>query len=260
MRRIVQVSDLHIPSGNELPHGIDPKRSFLSVLQRVKELTPVDEIIITGDIAHGKLDQSICSWVEEQLREVSPQVHGIPGNHDDVELVASRFTPSHPLTDGELYYTWKEHDGYQCIFLDTSSHAVSKNQLIWLQGLLSHCSQAGIQPVLFMHHPPCPTGSLFMDRSYPFMESEEFGEVLQIYTDAIPIFCGHYHGESTVFWKNAVVQVTPSTCFQISPYCSSFILDPVLPGFRLIDVSREGIQTAVLRAASEDNHSDKGSI
>lgn len=248
MKRIVQISDLHIPSGNELVHGIDPRSSFLSVLQAVKHISPVDRIIITGDIAHGKLTPSICSWVTQQLQGISASVHAVPGNHDSTEVLASGFGLPGSVSQGEACSSYLDDGGYRFIFLDTSDHSISDSQLNWVRDVLSDCIYGKIQPVICMHHPPCPSGSVFMDASYPFTRSEAFGEILQIYHDVIPVLCGHYHTGREVLWNNAAVYITPSTCFEIDPYAPEFTLAPVQPGFRVIDLTDTGLETSVFRS------------
>ncbi len=246
MKRIIQISDLHIAAAGEYPHGNDSRQTFISTLDLIERVMPIDMIVVTGDIAHHTLDNSICSWIDLHLSAFEVPVHIVPGNHDNTKLIASFFSKLDHLQGDELFYSIRQ-DQRHFIFLDTADHSISDFQLMWLRDLLSECSHSRQHPVIFMHHPPCISGSLFMDRKYPFKRSEEFGEVLQIYNDIIPIFCGHYHIAKTVTWNNAVIFVTPSSCFEIDPFSSSFTLEAVPPGLRVIDLTDHGIQSSVLR-------------
>ena len=246
MKRIIQLSDLHITDTDVFPYGNDSRQNFVSTLDLIERVLPIDMIVITGDIGHDTLNTQICSWLDIHLSPFEVPVHITPGNHDDTRLLASYFSKSSDLHGNELYYAL-QLDSRWFIFLDTAEHTVSNSQLYWLQEILTECSHSRIHPVIFMHHPPALSGSLFMDRKYPFKRSEEFGEVLQIYNDLIPIFCGHYHAPKTVVWHNAVIHITPSTCFEIDPFSSAFRLEHASPALRVIDLTDHGVQSSVLR-------------
>lgn len=246
MKRIIQLSDLHITHTDVYPYGNDSRQNFITVLDLIERVQPIDMIVITGDIGHDSLNTSICSWLDIHLSPFEVPVHISPGNHDDTELIASYFSKTGELHDNELYYDL-HHDRRRFVFMDTAEHTVSNAQLNWLKEILTECSSSREHPVIFMHHPPALSGSLFMDRKYPFQRSEEFGEVLQIYNDVIPIFCGHYHTAKTVVWHNAVIHITPSTCFEIDPFSSSFKLEHASPALRVIDLTDHGVQSSVLR-------------
>ncbi len=240
------MTDLHITSAGEYPHGYDSRQTFVTTLDLIERVQPIDMIVITGDIAHYTLDGSICSWVSLHLSSYRVPVYYTPGNHDLPDLLADTGSYNEGLKGGELFYSL-QLDDRRYIFLDTSGHSVSDKQLSWLASVLADCSHTHKHPVIFMHHPPCPAGSLFMDRKYPFRGSEAFGEVLQIYNDVIPVFCGHYHIAKTIIWKNAVIHITPSTCFEVDPFSETFSLEFAPSGLRVIDITNDHIQSSVLR-------------
>jgi len=249
MKRIVQISDLHIGQPEQFPHGVDARQSLLDSLDLIDKVLPIDFLVITGDLAHktNAFDHSICAWLEMYFSSYEAEILVVPGNHDNKEFLVSHFSHGHELLNGELFYT-EDLAGRMGIFLDTSSHSISDEQLEWLRDKFSSCIKDHIQPVIFMHHPPCPSGSLFMDKRYPFQRPDDFADALSGYPDYIPIFCGHYHVEKTVLWRNAMIHITPSTCFEIDPFYEKFTLDPIPPGIRVIDCTRESIHSSVLRA------------
>jgi len=76
--------------------------------------------------------------------------------------------------------------------------------------------------------------------SYAFKEIPRVQELLQRYQIEFRIFCGHYHVEREITFSNLHISITPSTFFQIDATQTEFKIDHSTPGYRMVEISKEG--------------------
>ena len=218
--KIVQLTDLHIPSEGEDTHGVDVLQNFQDIINTVRELSP-DLVVVSGDVCLQKGDAAIYQWVRSHLDFLRIPYTAIGGNHDDPVLLANAFQIGHLLKGNELYYA-RELNGQPVFFLETSYGFVSENQLAWLHEELSVLEK---DAVIFMHHPPLSGGVPFMDNNHALRNMDEVQAILFNFPHHLTIFCGHYHVDKTICKKNLTVHITPSTYFQIDGKAEGFKVD-----------------------------------
>lgn len=236
--RIVQITDPHLDSGGENPFGVDVRDHFRRSLAECRRLQP-DYLVISGDLCREQGERPTYEWIKEQLAVLDCPSFLLAGNHDAVALMEEVFCLQHQVKYGELYYQQQLAD-QTCLFLDTSTGRVSEPQLQWLR----LCLQQLAQPlVLFMHHPPLRAGVPHMDKKYSLHNYEEVLGVLCDHPFPLTIFCGHYHVDKTIHYRNLGVHITPSTYFQIDQFQPEFEVDHLRPGLRVIDFVQQQIRT-----------------
>jgi len=226
--KIVQFTDIHIGSKNEVTRDVDVRGNLKSVLKAIAKEN-ADMVVLSGDLCFREPSAKVCKWINKQLRKRSLSPIVIPGNHDDSVMLAHHFDM--PLTGDEVYFD-RETDGMRILFLDTGRGTMSEEQWSWLH---NHVISAN-NLMIFMHHPPVKANVPFMDNNHAFSEQERFQKLLAHHNDCIEIFCGHYHVDKSISIGNLHVHITPSCFFQIRDDLIEFGVDHLRIGYRVIEV------------------------
>lgn len=232
MLRIAQITDLHLNEEGTEPLGLDNRARFLSVLNAARATQP-DLYFLTGDFSMDKPDRAAIEWLREQLRDLGAPVHILSGNHDNTPMLREVFNYPNS-TDDTLDYTFSLHD-LDVIAMDSGAGEMRPNQLAWLQQQLIRASR----PVLFIHHPPLPVGSRFMDRKHSLRNHQPLLDLLTSMEQPIPIFCGHCHAALCTKYRNLTINVAPPTSFFIDPLSEEFRQLDLPPAYQLIEYEDE---------------------
>lgn len=235
--RIGQISDLHLDFGEKENVSVEK----FQVTLRDAEKFDLDFLVLSGDITEHSYRREYEIFFEV-MKTYSHPWCVMAGNHDCSEDLARYSSIPLKLQNGE-YFDQREVKGVPFFFLDTSLGSVSKQQLVWLK---EEAKQKTGEIFLFMHHPPCLCGHLFMDSLYPLKNWEEVKkEILEI-PNLHAVFAGHYHSEMTLdLGKGKMLYLTPSTQMQLNPEISSFDILSTVPGWRYIEYKEGKIRTEV---------------
>lgn len=241
--KIIQITDQHVGTEEDQPHGVDVRHNFQRLCRRIDVLRP-DHLVITGDLCLENGDSEVYRWIKEEVDQLNIPYEVLSGNHDNPCLLADVFGVTADLKEQELYYcrTW---EGERFLFLDTTPGSLSSGQLDWVENHLR--SGEGRCRVLFMHHPPVIAGVPHMDSKYPLQA--RYREALElIFTKArepVRVFCGHYHHARTIEESYGTVFISPSSYVQINPYSVDFEPEHTTPGFRMIELLGDKLRTSV---------------
>ncbi len=236
--RIGQVTDVHLELDEGLNSGLDSVKSFERILDDVSRFS-LDLLVLTGDLTEHGFEKEYLLF-----QKIIKQYHRpwcvIAGNHDDSENMVRCLFENLKLENGEFFFQ-KKVNGFDFFFLDSSKGFVSRKQLDWL---LTESEKKNGEIFLFMHHPPCLCGHLFMDSRYALKNWKEVGETLDRIHHLHSIFVGHYHSDMTIDRGNGqMVYVTPATQMQLDPDSSEFKILSESPGWRLIEYSEGKLST-----------------
>ena len=260
--KILQLSDIHISSPHDKPHGVDVRKNMQNCLQAAMN-RGVDLLVITGDLCLQDGDPEIYQWLKEILEDLPIAWRVIAGNHDCSTLMADIFSLSryYHTAQKELYWKerWQKHDLY---FLDTSQGDVSDTQLAWLQRNLVQTAQttqtaqtaqaklltptpsltqATHPPLIFMHHPPVKLSVPLMDdRNFPAPDSTRFLAVLKESSVKPHVFVGHYHVDKVAIMNEANIWACPSTFYQMCQMSQNFAIEHRRAGYRMIELTANG--------------------
>lgn len=238
--RVIQITDLHIGQEGEDTYFVDVRENFRRIIAAVQERKP-DYLVISGDLCYSNGDLGIYAWVRCWLDQLHLPYEVIAGNHDDSALLTQAFDRQTDFKPDGLYFK-RDWDDRPVLFMDTSTYQVGPAQLDWLKQQLGNLSG---DLILFIHHPPLLVGTPFMDNNHPLKERESLLNILCNYPGQIDIFCGHYHVDRTVRWKNLLVHLTPSCFFQIDSHSENFKVDHYRIAFREITFQPELTISAV---------------
>jgi len=238
--KIIQITDLHIGRKGEDTFGIDVRKNFLDILNVIKKLKPA-LLILSGDLCYHEGDPEIYRWIKSHLDFQRLPYEVIGGNHDDSQTMAKVFERQRLLVGDELYFK-KIIGNYCCLFLDSSKGFLSEEQLKWLEHEMYYLKK---DVLIFMHHPPVDGGVPHMENNYALTGREVIQSILSKFPENIPIFCGHYHVEKTIFVNNLLVHITPSCFFQIDWRIQDFKVDHHQIALREIEFGSRYLRSTV---------------
>ncbi len=257
---ILQLTDLHLMADrNAALKGVRTRDSLADVLRFLRERSQAGEwdfgsIILTGDLAH---DEKLATYeaLRELLGDWVSRCRLIPGNHDDRALIRKVFPELVPAR-GEFINFSVESSGWRLIGLDSHVDGevygrIGETQSQWLAAELSaHIAQPTI---LFMHHPPVPVHSAWLD-CIGLRDAGALIDVVRSFPQVRVICTGHVHQEFSVTLNGVRVLTTPSTGVQFRPRQDELICDPIPPGFRIFRLAGRTLESNVIRLP-ELNHS-----
>ena len=220
---IAQLSDPHIGTGPAFLGGrMDTEHALRQAVAHVVAMDPQpDLVLLTGDLTE-RGSAAEYAVVADALAPLAMPVFAVPGNHDDPKVARSalpRCMPAAPdAPDGACCYRLR-HGGLHLIALDTvvprQSHgALGPAQLAWLAGQLGQCRDEPV--LLFMHHPPLPTGIEAMDACSLLEGGDELAVLVRAHGRVHGILCGHLHRPVQMQFGGAPLHVAPSVAHQIA--------------------------------------------
>jgi 3',5'-cyclic AMP phosphodiesterase CpdA len=244
---IAQISDTHIRAEGKLAYRrVDTAQALARCVEHLRRLTPRPEVVLaTGDLTDGARPEEYRR-LRALLAPLPMPVYVIPGNHDDRENFAAAFADHTylPRSGRFLHYVV---EGYpvRLIGLDTlvpgqGGGLMCEERLAWLDARLAEAR--GRPTVIFMHHPPFPTGIRHMD-AQGLANAEAMGAVVRRHPQVEAILCGHLHRPIHVRWHGTVATTAPSPAHQVvldltADGPSAFVIEPRAC---LLHLWREGV-------------------
>lgn len=243
--RVVQVTDTHLfgDVGGKLL-GIPTYDSMQAVLAQLSEFPfRADAMLVTGDLSQDGSEQSY-RLLDDALASFGAPVFWLPGNHDEpqnLELVGRERDHLHKII---------RSDYWQIVMLDSQVEGavfgqLSPSELQMLEQALKDAPD--LHTLVCLHHHPIPMNSQWMD-NIGLRNRHELMDMLAAYDNAKAVLWGHVHQTCDGYVSGVRLMSTPSTCIQFEPHTSDFSLDDVAPGFRWLELHKDGrISTGVER-------------
>ncbi len=221
---IAQISDFHLKPHGELAYGTADTADLLrKVVRHINLLHPIpDVVIVTGDVADDGKPGSY-RLAKKLLSSLHMPLFLVPGNHDQKDNLAAAF-PEHlylsqRLTVGDNSYVCYTVEDYsvRLVGLDTvtpGEHGggLGPHRLSWLDRTLAE--RPNIPTLIFMHHPPFPSGIGHMDLE-PFRGRRKLASIIRHHPHVERITCGHIHRPITRRFAGTVATVCPGVGMQI---------------------------------------------
>jgi len=232
MTIFMQITDLHIDNSyDELKH-INAKRKVIEILDTII-IEPFSKLIITGDISES--DNGIV-WLLKQLDGRKIKYEFVMGNHDNCDFYETNI-PGNIST-----FKIDEVGKYSIISLDSSKCEIDQNQFNWLETNISYIKN---EVVIFIHHPLLDCNNSLMDKKYPLLNRDKIVKLLCNHSEKIHVFCGHYHTEAIIVYKNIIQYVTPSTFYQLKTESECLEIENERSGYRIINLENDMLYTEV---------------
>lgn len=233
IKRIAHITDLHLDEA--LPPGIEinTRKRFDMILESIKE-NEIDEIICTGDIGENKGVEYFFTQLKNMHLSVTL------GNHDDFFEVSKYYSLGADYGLNKIYKS-EVYGDYKFIYLDSSAEYIDHTQMKWLKRELKSA-----QPlIIFVHHPILALG-LKIDEIGQLNNSNELKQLLIEVPNPVNVFCGHYHMESSLVYKNVVQHITPAVVFQVIKSRDKIDLDASISGYRIIEIKNAELSSKVV--------------
>lgn len=236
--RVLQVTDPHLfAAADGSLRGTVTAESLKSVVDHIRrQQWPADFVASTGDIVQ---DDSAGAYqrFKEIMEPLGLPVHCIPGNHDVRPLMQAALA-------GEPWHYCESFDigGWHIIGIDScidgdAGGCISSEELNRLNATLLQTAAAHV--AVFLHHPPLPMGSKWLD-SVGLRNATEFLDVITAAGNVRTAIFGHVHQEFDKMHGSVRIIGTPSTCAQFKPFEDDFSLDSKPPAYRRICLNADG--------------------
>jgi Icc protein len=247
---IAQISDCHLPADPKQKYrGIKSHKNLKNLMRKVKAMKP-DLLLATGDLSEDGSRKSY-RLLKQYLNLPGIPVLALPGNHDDVELLAEAF-PGSPVETISV----TDHGPWQIIRLNSClpgkpEGQVSDRALKDLECLLDDGAQR--PRLIAVHHQPISVGSPWIDK-YPLLNPEPLLQLIDQHSDVKAVVWGHIH---RAFEKQRIGQRTgtamlggPSSAINSLTDVQKFTEDPAGPACRWLVLGVDGtVQTGITQAS-----------
>ena len=217
---IAQISDPHLSTASaELWGGYEPDLVFARVLEHVAELDPRPDFVwLTGDLVENGTPEEYANF-RRAIAGFDLPMAAIPGNHDRRGAFAAALAGG-PVAIGAEPYLQLAVDGHalRMIGLDTlgpegaAAGALCPERLGWLTARLAEAPQR--PTMIFMHHPPFPTGIRFSDTSR-CADGEALAALLAQYANVVAVACGHVHRAVATAWAGTSGIICPGVAWAV---------------------------------------------
>ena len=249
--RVLQLTDLHVLADADARlKGVPTRRTLAEVIEHLRaHEAPPDWVVLTGDLAHDERRETYAA-LRGLLGDWLPRCRIVPGNHDDRRAIRDVFPELVAPGDGPMPFAADAGD-WRLIGLDTQAPGeiggeVGRHQLAWLGDVLEESRDR--PTVLFLHHPPVPVGSVWLDR-IGLGDCEALRGLVACHPQVRLLACGHVHHEFTGRLGSATVVATPSTAIQFDPAGEEPHYAGLPPGSRIIELDGDELRTRVVRLA-----------
>ena len=244
--QVVHLTDFHLLAepGARL-HGWDVQRAFDTVLDDVLQQIPdASAFILGGDLVD---DETAAGYarLNQRLATLDRPVLAMAGNHDDPFAMQEQLRCA--VVHGALTI-----GGWQLVALDSHIDGSEAGRIgpEQLDRLDTQLSRSANPTVVFVHHPPRPVGSAWID-AIGLEDSAALAAVIERYAHVGAIVCGHAHQQATLEFAGRPCLVTPATMRQFLPKSETFAEDALqVPGYRVLTLGADqSLQSRVARVA-----------
>ncbi|GJL88886.1 MAG: 3',5'-cyclic adenosine monophosphate phosphodiesterase CpdA [Minwuia thermotolerans] len=216
---LIQISDLHITDPGEPVDRLARTTERLAIaVARINAMQPrPDGVIVTGDLVN-ECRTSEYERLRQTLVPLQVPVWLMVGNHDardDLRLVFDDH--AYLGTRGFVQYTVEDLT-VRLIALDSqipgeTAGALCAERLGWLEDRLAE--QPDRPTMIFVHHPPFPSGIDRMDANGLVEGREELARIIGSHRQILGIGAGHVHRPIMTAIAGVPAHTCPSTAHQL---------------------------------------------
>jgi 3',5'-cyclic-AMP phosphodiesterase len=223
MTVIAHFSDIHVDGGER---SIERTRRIVRYLTELR--TPVDVVLVTGDIA----DHGAESEYERAagLMDISGPVLYCPGNHDAREPFRKVLLddPPHGAPVNRAYQV----SGVLFLMCDSSMPGrddgrLAERTLDWIESELA--AAGGFPAFVCFHHPPVILGMPYIDGIRQFA-TDRLASLVAGHDNVVAVLCGHAHTPASSTFGGKPLIVAPGVVSTANlPFEGDAIVDEILP-------------------------------
>lgn len=248
---LAQITDSHLGDcvGDTLL-GMDVDDSLAQVVALIKQDWPiadespaVDVLLATGDLSNTGSQQSYRRFAQA-TEDIARHTLWLPGNHDNLPAMEAAFLRGRSRPRVARAGAW-------CIVMLDSripgavGGHLAESELTLLRQALE--ASRGEHVLVCLHHHPVDIGCAWLDGQRVANADALFG-VLDDFSQVRGLLWGHIHQQIDIERKGVKLMASPSSCIQFAPGQEDFKLDRLNPGYRWLQLYKDGqIDTGVSR-------------
>ena len=211
--RIAQISDLHIKPPGQLAYGrVDTAKALERCVETLNAFEPApDFVVVSGDLADTPVWQEY-DYLAQLLAPLKLPFAGIPGNHDERELMRAAFPKAaYAFSSGPLNQKIAIGE-LDLMLLDSSVPGKPHGELDaltlqWLDTML--CSSVDRPALVFLHHPPFLAGIWHMDRQN-LTNAAELAAIIRRHPRVQLVATGHIHRAALTMFAGVPCTICPA--------------------------------------------------
>ena len=235
--RIIQITDFHLtadPAG--VLRNVNTNDSLRRVLAYISAKEPECALLLaTGDLADDGSPQAY-ERIATYLRQAPIPICCLPGNHDDVKLMAGALAKL-----GINTLQTVNLGAWLVIPLDSTVEdqeggCLASDALSSLEETLTGASEHHC--LIALHHQPVITGGSI--DATGLANGEALLELLAGYPNAKAAVFGHVHRDFTTRHGTLRLFGGPATCFQFEAGTPRVSIDKRTPGYRWFELDEDG--------------------
>lgn len=257
----IHLSDTHLgPTRDFEVRFANPAERLTKIVEAIRELdfTP-DFLIHTGDLANDP-DPASYQLATEILSPLGLPLYVVNGNHDDAGMIADAVTmgPREALCPGSDALAYRfEFPGIRGFVLDAKvpeeegPHGWMPEEQ--LEALAAELSGIDRPFAVFLHFPPFPIHSRWIDEYLPLRNGEDLHDLLRSIDPQLirGVFFGHLHRDLQLYRDGILYSgVTSPACeFSVGVHDEKIAFEPDCPAtFHHLTFSETGTVVKTLAA------------
>lgn len=250
MIKLIQITDTHINSNEELLYDIDTTSRLKTIIDNVnKNHINADFCIFTGDISDDGSEESYIKAKELIDSLEIPYIIAI-GNHDNRSIAMKTWSLEKNISTGKLDQSIIIGENLVLI-LDTSgddtyngkkhSGNLNDKQIIWIEKMTKKFNN--YNTYIFMHHPPFDVYlNQFEGICLDDLSATSFRKKINTMENIKHIFFGHIHRQINGRWNKISFSSAPSTAHHLKlSYNNEEIFDDKIYGYSFININGDEI-------------------
>ena len=222
LKKIIILSDIHLTSDGKKIADLDPLNKLEAAINHlIEKHKDLDCLVFTGDLANNGLESEYAQ-LKKVTSGLSNPITFMMGNHDNRDSFRKEF-PYYAFDENGFIQSSINFGDYVLLFLDSLKDPYSdveknkgflcKKRLDWLENQLSLVENKKV--ILFVHHPPFPTGLEAMD-AIRLENPQDLYSILEKYKNVIHIVSGHIHRNISGNYREIGFSTFKSTSHQMT--------------------------------------------
>ena len=193
-------------------------------------------VFVTGDLIQDDSEAAYGRF-RDLLLPLNLRIHCVPGNHDIRDLMkAVCVRPPFSYCAREEVGRWLLIGLDSCV-RDDAGGRLPDEEFERLEEAVQQ--SAARHAAVFLHHPPVPMGSKWLD-TVGLKNGDEFLKRLRVLSKIRLVAFGHVHQDYDDDYEGIRIIATPSTCRQFKPGSEDFEVDENPPAYRRLTLNTDG--------------------